>query len=133
MYDKNFIVYISGLILVASAFFLTNLLLGGLGLILLSLAGFYFIKLSEKEQELKNEQELLTNVLDVQSELVILLDTAGRIVRFNNACEDVTGYSSEELKRMRIWDLLIEEEREDVEGFFDNLKDEKMHTEYKKK
>ena len=38
---------------------------------------------------------------------VVVLDTAGRIVFFNPACETLTGYSLDEVKGRIIWDVLI--------------------------
>lgn len=54
---------------------------------------------------------LLEAVLDVADVLVVVLDRAGRIVRFNRACEQATGYSAEEARGKVPWDFLIPPEQ----------------------
>jgi len=44
---------------------------------------------------------------------VVVFDRDGRIVRFNRACERVTGYSWEEVKGRRSWDFLLVPEEAD--------------------
>lgn len=62
-------------------------------------------------------------VLDTIGSLVIVLDTQGRIVLFNHACEQTTGYNSEETLGRPFWEfLLLEEEREAVKSVFDELR-----------
>lgn len=55
--------------------------------------------------------------------MVCVLDRNGRIVRFNRACEQTTGYLFEELKGEHVWDLLlvVPEEVETVRDSFKNL------------
>ncbi len=54
--------------------------------------------------------------------LVVFLDRAGRLVEFNPACQQLTGYTEAEAKGRQIWDfLLLPEEREAVFGVFHNL------------
>jgi PAS domain S-box-containing protein len=55
--------------------------------------------------------------------LVLVLDTDGRIVRFNRACEQLTGYTFEEVRGKHVWDLFIlPAEIAGVKGVFKNLK-----------
>lgn len=49
------------------------------------------------ERALTVERNFVSAVLDTVSALVLVLDTAGRIVRFNRACERVSGYSFAQL------------------------------------
>ncbi|HVJ08090.1 MAG TPA: PAS domain S-box protein [Acidisarcina sp.] len=49
------------------------------------------------ERALTVERNFVSAVLDTISALVLVLDTAGRIVRFNRACEKMSGYSFGEL------------------------------------
>jgi len=49
------------------------------------------------EQALTVERNFVSAVLDTISALVLVLDTGGRIVRFNRACEKVSGYTFGEL------------------------------------
>lgn len=61
-------------------------------------------------------------ILNTVGFLVIVLDTQGRVVLFNYACEQTTGYSSEEVFGRPFWDfLLLEEEREAVKAAFNEL------------
>jgi two-component system, OmpR family, sensor histidine kinase VicK len=49
------------------------------------------------ERALTVERNFVSAVLDTMSALVLVLDTAGRIVRFNRACEEISGYTFAEL------------------------------------
>jgi PAS domain S-box-containing protein len=49
------------------------------------------------EQELRKERDFSTAVLDTAGALVVVLDKEGRITRFNRACEEITGYLTEEV------------------------------------
>ena len=49
------------------------------------------------ERALTVERNFVSTVLDTMPALVLVLDTAGRIVRFNRACEEISGYTFAEL------------------------------------
>ncbi|MBB6144807.1 PAS domain S-box-containing protein [Silvibacterium bohemicum] len=49
------------------------------------------------EEALTAERNFVSAVLDTISALVLVLDTSGRIVRFNRACEQISGFSFAEL------------------------------------
>ena len=49
----------------------------------------------------------MTAVLDTVSALVVVLDPQGRILHFNRACEQTTGYSFEEVRGRHVWDLFL--------------------------
>lgn len=69
-----------------------------------------------------DDRKLFALVLDTLGALVVILDSKGRIVHCNNACKEVTGYSSEEMEGKPIWDLLVlPEEREKVKRVFSEL------------
>src|SRR6516225_4833981 len=51
-------------------------------------------KLIAAEQALTKEHAFTSAVLDTSAALVVVLDREGRIVRFNRACEQTTGYST---------------------------------------
>jgi diguanylate cyclase (GGDEF)-like protein/PAS domain S-box-containing protein len=61
----------------------------------------------EAEMRLSDEKRFVSGVLDVAGSLVIVLDPAGTVVRFNRACEQLTGYRADEIVGAPIWDLLI--------------------------
>jgi PAS domain S-box-containing protein len=50
---------------------------------------------------------MLDTILDTMPALVVVLDRQGRIVRFNRACEELTGYTEAELVGRAIWEVLI--------------------------
>jgi PAS domain S-box-containing protein len=74
------------------------------------------------EDALRFERNFVSAVLDTAGALVIVLDTAGRIVRFNKACQDTTGFSAEEVLGQPFWDIfLVPEEIEAVREVFNDL------------
>jgi PAS domain S-box-containing protein len=50
---------------------------------------------------------MLDTILDTMPALVVVLDRHGRIVRFNRACEELTGFTEAELVGRPIWEVLI--------------------------
>lgn len=70
----------------------------------------------------QNEQ-VLTALLDMTPELILLVDPACRIVMFNTACENLTGYSRQEALGRDPFDFLIPPQwaRKVLEPFFDPL------------
>ncbi len=68
------------------------------------------------------ERDLSTAVLDTAGALVVVLDRRGRIVRFNRACERITGWRFEEVRGGTLWDLLLlPEEAAGVREVFGSL------------
>ncbi|MGQ4646617.1 PAS domain S-box protein [Lyngbya aestuarii] len=59
------------------------------------------------EIALEQERNFVSAVLDTAGALVIVLDQQGSIVRFNQACEQLTGYSFEEVKGSNFANLLL--------------------------
>jgi PAS domain S-box-containing protein len=59
------------------------------------------------EEELHKERNFVSAILDTVGALVVVLDSKGRILRFNPACELTTGYSMEEVQGKCIWDLFL--------------------------
>jgi two-component system, OmpR family, sensor histidine kinase VicK len=53
------------------------------------------------------ERNFVSAVLDTVAAPIVVFDTAGRIVRFNRACEAVSGYNFDELVGGYLWDKLI--------------------------
>ena len=54
---------------------------------------FDITDLKRTEEELQEERNVVSAILDTVGALVIVLDREGRIVRFNRACEQMTGES----------------------------------------
>ncbi|MEE9554959.1 MAG: PAS domain S-box protein [candidate division Zixibacteria bacterium] len=77
----------------------------------------------QMEEALRWERNFVSAVLDTAGALVVVLDSEGCIVQFNQACQDTTGYGFDEVRGKHIWDLfLIAEEVEPVKGVFKSLK-----------
>ncbi len=69
----------------------------------------------ETERELQRQRDFAESLVDTAQAIVLVLDPAGRIVRFNRYMETLTGYSLEELQG-RDWftALLPERERDEI-------------------
>jgi PAS domain S-box-containing protein len=81
--------------------------------------GFDITDLKRTEEALQKERNVVSAILDTVGALVVVLDRAGRIIRFNRACEAITGYSFAEVQGKFIWDLfLAPEEVERFKGSF---------------
>jgi PAS domain S-box-containing protein len=90
------------------------------------------VELTERykiEAQLRLERNFVSTVLNVADALVVVLDFHGKIVRFNHACEQTTGYTFDEVESKFIWDfLLIPEETEPVKAVFQNLKQRQLRN-----
>lgn len=75
------------------------------------------------EEALDKERNFVSAILDTAGALVVVLDVKGRIVRFNRACEQTTGYTAAEVLGKSLWDVfLIPEEVDFVKGVFKELR-----------
>ncbi|WP_332983414.1 PAS domain S-box protein [Microcoleus sp. A003_D6] len=122
---------------VATALLLTTLLLLALqatpAILLLAAAmvSAWYAGLKAAEQELEIERKIISKVIDTTACLIVVLDSQGRIVRFNQACEKTTGYSAAEVVNKYVWDLfLIPEEVDPVKTVFSQLNAEHYYSEY---
>ncbi len=97
---------------------------------------YYFIAREVRERKLteetlNKERNFISAVLDTASALVIVLDAQGQIVRFNQACEQTTGYSFDEVKGRHFWNLfLLPEQIEPMKAVFEQLWTGKGSKEY---
>jgi diguanylate cyclase (GGDEF)-like protein/PAS domain S-box-containing protein len=66
------------------------------------------------EVQLENERDFISTLLDTVGALVVVLNPQGHIIRFNRTCEQVSGYSFQEVEGRLVWDFLIPPE--DVEA-----------------
>jgi len=83
---------------------------------------FDITDLKRTEEALQEERDVLSAILETVGALVVVLDPSGRIVRFNRACEQATGYFFAEVKGERAWNLfLAPEDRERFRARFDQL------------
>jgi len=61
--------------------------------------------------DLSNSRDFTEALLDTAGALVVVIDTAGRVLRFNKACEEATGFAASEIVGRRLVDCLIPPER----------------------
>ncbi|MCP4647770.1 MAG: PAS domain S-box protein, partial [bacterium] len=74
---------------------------------------------------LRKEQNFTTAILDNAGALIAVLDRKGRIIRFNKACERLTGYSFSEIQEKLLWEVLLApEETEAMKHIFQHTHDE---------
>ncbi|WP_373535777.1 PAS domain S-box protein [Microcoleus sp.] len=100
-------------------------------LLAVAMVSAWYVGLKSSEQELEIERQIISKVIDTTACLIVVLDSQGRIVRFNQACEKATGYSIAEVVDKYVWDLfLIHEEIEPVQTVFAKLNEENYYSEY---
>jgi PAS domain S-box-containing protein len=76
------------------------------------------------ESALTVERNFVSAVLDTVGALVVVLDTAGRIVRFNRICETISGFALSEVVGQTEWDTLVPpEDRENAIATYKQLRD----------
>ncbi len=81
--------------------------------------GFDITDLKRTEEELQNERNVVSAILDTVGALVVVLDRDGRIVRFNRACQQISGRSLEQTVGQHVWNVfLIDEEKERFQEVF---------------
>jgi PAS domain S-box-containing protein len=79
-------------------------------------------KLLLAEEALRKEHAFSAAILDTSGAMMVVLDREGRIIRFNRACEQTTGYTCEEVKGKFIWDMFVpSEELSSVKAVFKKL------------
>lgn len=75
------------------------------------------------------EKDLLNAVLENAGLLIVVLNNEGRILRFNKACENLSGYRADEIEGKFLWDTMLP--AEDAETFryqtFGSLKTNPHH------
>src|ERR1700685_2032375 len=92
---------------------------------------FDITELKRTEEALQEERNVVSAILHTVGALVVVLDPQGRIVRFNRACEQVSGYSFAEIKEKYFWDLcLVPEEAERFKIMVEQLRVENSARDY---
>ena len=59
----------------------------------------------ETESRLRRERDFTKTILDTIGALVMVLDGEGRVVSFNRACQQVTGYTLDDIQGTYLWRL----------------------------
>lgn len=70
-----------------------------------NLYGMDITELFQARRELQKERDFSNAVVQHAGSLVMVLDRSGRIVRFNKACENLSGYSFEDVNGMSFRDI----------------------------
>lgn len=61
------------------------------------------------------ERNFISAILDTTSAILLVIDRDGRIVRFNRACEEISGYPADEIAGRLVWEFLdVPEEQESI-------------------
>lgn len=68
--------------------------------------------ISEKWPEIYLQQGITLNIgiLDMISNLIMVCDREGRVLRFNKACERISGYTFDQIKGDYFWNYVVSEE-----------------------
>ncbi|MBE9048403.1 PAS domain S-box protein [Pleurocapsales cyanobacterium LEGE 10410] len=76
----------------------------------------------EAEIQLKQERDFSQAIVDTVGALITVLDRHGTIISFNHTCEQVTGYSYQEVAGRQVWEFLVApKERAVVQAVFERL------------
>ena len=91
----------------------TPLSLDELGVLTSRFAGLITTQ-NELAENLKRAETLASAVIDNAGALVTVLDKEGRFVRFNHACEQISGYFFEDVEGKYPWDTVLPTEEADT-------------------
>jgi PAS domain S-box-containing protein len=92
---------------------------------------FDITDLKRTEEELEDERNVVSAILDTVGALVVVLDREGRIVRLNRACEQMTGRTIEQSRGQRVWDSFVApKEKEQFQAIFQQICESQSRTEY---
>jgi PAS domain S-box-containing protein len=93
--------------------------------------GFDITDLKRTEEALQEERNVVSAILHTVGALVVVLDSEGRIIRFNRACELTSGYSLAEVADQKIWDLfMVPEEVDRFKSVFQQLCSDQLPSDY---
>ena len=88
-------------------------------------------ELKQAEGALQQQRNLLSAILDTAGALVVVLDEEGRIIRFNRACEQLTGYAFGEVQGRLLWDLFLAPDGAgQFKSLFQQIRSSTSRTEY---
>ncbi|MEE8349048.1 MAG: PAS domain S-box protein [Acidobacteriota bacterium] len=90
--------------------------------------------ITEQQQSvetLKAERNFYSSTLAAADALVLVLDREGRIMLFNGSCEQITGYSFNEVRTKYPWEFLISpEDSQSAQDFFKELRTDQFPHRY---
>ena len=75
------------------------------------------------QTELRAERDFVSAILDTAPSLIMVLDSQAHLVRFNRACEALSGWTVAEVAGLPIWEapFVVDEERERFRSGFPRL------------
>jgi diguanylate cyclase (GGDEF)-like protein/PAS domain S-box-containing protein len=81
-----------------------------------------FWNLKRSEEALQQERNFVARVLDMAGAPLVVVNAQGRIVRFNRACEELAGFTADEVSGKVMWDLFLPaDERETAQAVFRHI------------
>lgn len=87
--------------------------------------------INEQSQQLDKERQFINKILDNTGAMVLVLDKNAHVVRFNNACESITGFKFKSYKDKPVWEWLLPPEKlDEVKHVFSNLIDTMTDSQY---
>jgi PAS domain S-box-containing protein len=93
--------------------------------------GFDITDLKQTEEALQEERNVVSGILDTVGTLVVVLDSAGRIIRFNRACERTTGYTFAQVMYTYMWELFnAPEEARRFKAMFAEMREGQLQKDY---
>jgi PAS domain S-box-containing protein len=93
--------------------------------------GFDITDLKKTEEALQHERNVASAILDTVGALVVVLDPAGRIMRFNRFCEQTTGYTFEEVRYKYLWELFtVTDEADRFRAILERMRAGQVQNEY---
>lgn len=88
-------------------------------------------ELKRLEQALEEQRNVVSAIFDTAAALLVVLDPQGRIIRFNRACEQTTGYTFDEVSGKRIRDIfMIPDEIDRFISILEQLRNGVLPTDY---
>lgn len=68
------------------------------------------------QAELRAERDFVSAILDTAPSLIMVLDAHGKIIRFNRACEELSGVSMSEVAGRPVWEapFVLDEDRANI-------------------
>ncbi|HEV2990738.1 MAG TPA: PAS domain S-box protein [Candidatus Angelobacter sp.] len=92
---------------------------------------FDITDLKRTEEALQEERNVVSAILHTVGALIVVLDSQGRIIRFNRACEEVSGYSLAEVEGKYFWNLcIVPEEAQRFKVIVEQLRAENNAKDY---
>jgi PAS domain S-box-containing protein len=71
-------------------------------------------ELHKLQEQITDERNFVNAILQTSGALIAVLDNNLRIMRFNKMCEEITGFTADEVKNRSILDMLIPEEEQEA-------------------